>query len=632
MLQVSVSQFQRPATAGVTIVPFGGDGRGVRGLLRSTGTLLDGGTLLVGLIVLLYTRRLRGAWRADTDVLQAAHATAAAERDRLASALQAATAAHATAVAEAAEGQARVAELRHLFDTMGEGLIFFDTSWRVADHNLAAERLMGLTGEEIRRGPPHKDGWAFLTVDGKPFGKMESPMGRTIATGQPVINQPVAIHMPDTSRRFFNVTTRIMTKRGLVTGPNEDPDAMVGVATTFAEITPIIESEQRLSFALEGTQDALWDWRIDTGSVHRSALWREMLGYDAADIDDSSDVWERMIHPDDLDATRRAIADALAGRTSRFDAEYRLRTKAGGWAWVHDRGVIVVRAEDGRPLRMTGSQRDVTARHEQEDALRRAKEAAEASNHAKSEFLARMSHELRTPLNSVIGFAGVLADNRKGTFAHMDLQYVRRIQNNGVHLLGIIDQILDLAKVESGHVTVEHTLLSVEEVVQTTVQQLEGNLKGKPIILSASLPPTVALAHGDESRLRQVLINLVGNAIKFTPKGEVTVHVATDPVAGAVQAIEVRDTGIGIPPDRLRAVFEPFEQVEATTTRIHGGTGLGLAISKQLCNLMGYRLDVTSVVGEGSTFRIEFPPSVHERLGDADVAAALDEIAGLVAA
>jgi len=241
-------------------------------------------------------------------------------------------------------------------------------------------------------------------------------------------------------------------------------------------------------------------------------------------------------------------------------------------------------------------------------ALLIAKEAAEQANKAKSEFLANMSHELRTPLNSVIGFANVLLKNKAGNLRADDVNFLERIQVNGKHLLGLINQILDLSKVEAGRAELELSRVSLGVLVHETVAQLEGQYRDKEVRLLTDLPDALAEIQTDQSKLKQIIINLVGNAFKFTHKGTVTVRVAAESQSRRPVRIDVVDTGIGIPTDRLDAIFEAFQQADASTTRTYGGTGLGLTISRALCQLMDYRLVVTSEVGKGTTFSILLVP------------------------
>ncbi|HET9012201.1 MAG TPA: PAS domain S-box protein, partial [Gemmatimonadaceae bacterium] len=270
--------------------------------------------------------------------------------------------------------------------------------------------------------------------------------------------------------------------------------------------------------------------------------------------------------------------------------------------------------EQGRVSGAVVNFRDISARRRGELELIVARDAAEAANRAKSDFLARMSHELRTPLNSIIGFANVLLKNKSGAFQDTDLSFLTRIAANGRHLLGLINDILDLSKIEAGHMTLEVSAVALDLLVRETVAEIEGQARDHSVALRAELPARVLPVETDAARMKQVLINLIGNALKFTEEGEVVVRLETDG-AGRATRLEVRDTGIGIPPGRLDAIFNVFEQAESMITRRFGGTGLGLAISRSLCELMGHRLEVASVEGEGTTMSV--------RLGDGPARARL---------
>ncbi len=254
-----------------------------------------------------------------------------------------------------------------------------------------------------------------------------------------------------------------------------------------------------------------------------------------------------------------------------------------------------------------GISRDITDRKRAEEAMRQAKEAAEEASRIKSRFLASMSHELRTPLNSVIGFANILLKNKAGNLGPTELNFLDRIQANGKHLLGLINEILDLSKIEARKVELRLGPVALDHLVRETVAQQESLVRDKPVQLLADVPAQVAPIVSDAEKLKQVLINLIGNALKFTEHGSVTVRVVTDPADHHPACLEVVDTGIGIPQDKLGAIFEAFQQAEAGTARKYGGTGLGLTISQALCQLMDCRLEVTSRVGHGSTFRVCLP-------------------------
>ena len=266
---------------------------------------------------------------------------------------------------------------------------------------------------------------------------------------------------------------------------------------------------------------------------------------------------------------------------------------------------------------------EVAVRRHAEDALRTLNDtleqrvaertaAAEAANRAKSEFLASMSHELRTPLNSIIGFTNLLLKNRAGTLGAEEITFLERVVTNGKHLLALINQILDLSKIEARKMDLELAPVDLDSLIREAIALQESQLRDRPVRLQIELPPGLAPLPTDGGKLRQVLANLVGNAIKFTERGTITLRVVTDPATGVPLRLEVADTGIGIPANRHTAIFAAFQQADSGTARRYGGTGLGLTISQALCELMGYRITLTSAVGHGSTFTIHFasPESV----------------------
>lgn len=245
------------------------------------------------------------------------------------------------------------------------------------------------------------------------------------------------------------------------------------------------------------------------------------------------------------------------------------------------------------------------AQKQYEAEILRARDEAEAASHAKTDFLSRMSHELRTPLNSVIGFANVLRKNKGGRLTPDDVAFLDRITANGRHLLMMVNNVLDIAKVEAGRLTVTSGIVAVDEIVHDVAEQLEGQPRDPSVALRVEVPEDMVPIETDGVLLKQVLINLVSNALRFTHEGSVVIAVHDDGT-GRPLRIDVRDTGIGIEAERQSAIFDPFEQADAATHRKYGGTGLGLSIVKAICDALDFGLTLTSQPGHGSTLTVTF--------------------------
>jgi PAS domain S-box-containing protein len=391
-------------------------------------------------------------------------------------------------------------------------------------------------------------------------------------------------------------------------------------------------SEERFALAVRGATDGIWDWDIITNTVYFSPRWKSMLGYEDHEIAHRFEEWESRLHPEDRDRARAAIRAYLAGVTPHYELEHRLRHKDGSYRWILARG-LALRDPAGNAYRMAGSHTDITGRKRAEQELRKAKEAAESANRAKSQFLAAVSHEIRTPMNGILGMTELALGTE---LTREQREYLDMVRTSAQSLLGVINDILDFSKMEAGKFELDPAPFDLRDTLGDTIKALGVRAGQRGLELACRIAPDVPDALvGDAARLGQILVNLVGNAIKFTDQGEVVVsvelageerkgggdearhpvlstqysvprtpHSATSntPPPSATLHFSVRDTGIGIPPEKQGMIFDPFVQADGSTTRKYGGTGLGLAITLRLCRMMGGDIAVKSTPGQGSTF------------------------------
>ena len=393
------------------------------------------------------------------------------------------------------------------------------------------------------------------------------------------------------------------------------------------ELYELVRSDPAIfEFLQAGSLDGIWYWDVERQEQEwMSPRFKELFGYRDDEIPNTSAWWQANIFPEDRDLALDNFARHLEDPGHPYDQIVRYRHRDGSTVWVRCRGLAVRNAE-GAPIRLLGCHTDVTALKRAEEDLRRqaaalrdARDAAERANRARSTFLANVSHEIRTPLNSVLGTAELLADT---DLAQSQRDHVAAIRDSAEALLDILNDILDFSKIEAGRLQGESYPFRLRERLGNLVKSVAPRLHDKPVALSLDVdddaPDTLA---GDARLLRQVLANLLGNAIKFTAEGTIALRVRVAERSGARVTLrfEVADTGIGIPTNKQQVIFEEFVQADASTTRRYGGTGLGLAIASRLVDALGGRIGLRSAPGAGSTFHFT---ARFEAAPDADVAEA----------
>lgn len=393
-----------------------------------------------------------------------------------------------------------------------------------------------------------------------------------------------------------------------------EPTRMVGV---HIDIQPIQEMASQLELAISSANAGLWDWDIRSGTFVTNEKFHLMLDEPPRSEPLEIGEFQERVHPEDYAHVMENVAAAHADDQFVYSIEFRFRKSDGTYKWIHSNGQVIERDRQGVPIRMIGQHTDVDAHRwaledieslnreleEQITVANRLAEKAEAANRAKSQFLANMSHEIRTPMTAILGFSESLMESVRDPEA---VDSVQTILRNGEHLMTLINDILDLSKIEEGQLQIEFIPCNPAEVLQEIHALMRGRAEAKSIQLRLKVQgPLPSRVRTDPTRLRQILINLVGNAIKFTEHGSVQMTASCKQEDGLAKlAFTVEDTGMGMSPEQQTRLFRPFVQADDSMSRRFGGTGLGLTISKRLAEKLGGDIHVESEAGVGSTFRV----------------------------
>ncbi len=366
------------------------------------------------------------------------------------------------------------------------------------------------------------------------------------------------------------------------------------------------EAKKRLELALKGTNDGMWVWNFEDDSIIVSDRFKEMLGIDPSVEFNHFDDVKNLIHVDDFKNIEVALNSYFTKQTDKYEIEFRAMHTDGKYRWIKSKGLLE-NSNYENSKRMGGSHTDITDQKLVENELILAKEKAEDANRAKSEFLANMSHEIRTPMNSILGFSELMLNT---TDNPLHQEYLRTVLRSGDTLLHLINDILDLSKIESGKLTIKKKPVSLSNLLKDSVNMFLRKADDKGIVLSYEIDSDVPdYIETDEVRLRQILLNLLGNSIKFTEVGFIKVHCFANNTTNNTTnlSINIIDSGIGIKKEYQKHIFDAFSQQSGQDTKKYGGTGLGLAITKRLTSLIGGYIEFRSEEGRGTEFKLIFP-------------------------
>lgn len=402
-----------------------------------------------------------------------------------------------------------------------------------------------------------------------------------------------------------------------------EPYAIGAVSSDITDLksleVTLRDKKDQLSIALKSAGAGLWTWHIENDDIEWDENAHHLFGVNRNQLPKSFSAFIKSVHEEDKQRFQDETNDLLASGTD-YSTEYRIKYK-DEIKYLSTRGKIY-RDEDNKAIRVTGIFWDITNIKKVSEELKKAKDTAEImakraheASDAKSLFLATMSHEIRTPLNGVIGMTGLLSDTR---LSAEQREYVDIVRASGETLLSVINDILDFSKIESGKVDLNRDTFDVHDLITKSIDMLATQTHKKGIAIGAYIYHDVPRwLVGDVSRIRQIINNLLSNAVKFTEHGQISVDVKLQKKNDNIYTIEfeILDTGIGISQDELNHLFKPFSQADRSTARKYGGTGLGLAISKQLAELMGGSITVTSRPNEGSLFSFSIPLAHPEHIG-----------------
>jgi PAS domain S-box-containing protein len=496
-------------------------------------------------------------------------------------------------------------DLHAVFSGMPDGLVVYDRDGKIVMWNRAAENILQITAEQFEVRDPSQVPWDIIDEDDQSVPLENFPARVCLRTGVPQNGVIIGARLSSKDVRWLKINVKPIFVDGY-----DRPDKVV---STFLDVTVEINGRRQLEITRKNLEVAaelggFYCWQLDysTQTFWTNAEARKMLGNPTDYQMVVTRFWE-MCHPDDLGAVRGAVADH-GNSPEPLRIEHRMMRSDGVIAWVRT-VLIFQRSETGKLASAFGVVHDISDRKENEDRLTAAKDAADAANRAKSEFIANISHEIRTPMNGVIGVAGALA---KTEMSPKQNEMVQLIVGSAASLQRLLSDILDLSKIEAGHLDIQGTRFDfqAELIDAARLSQAAAHEKGLNFEIQLR-PDTTGLFEGDPGRINQVVRNLLSNAVKFTASGKVSLRAAIEPVPATDDKvwvrIDVEDSGMGFGPENAAHLFKRFSQADNSITRRFGGSGLGLYLSRQIVEAMGGTIGARSTPRLGSIFSIRIP-------------------------
>ncbi|MDO9442891.1 MAG: response regulator [Beijerinckiaceae bacterium] len=511
------------------------------------------------------------------------------------------------AVLRRREGERTTALLDGVLENAPVGLGFLDADLRIRHMNVAlaemSDRTLGADiGQKI---------WSVLPTLRE---TLEPKLMSVLSAGHRVSNIEVEVGMRHDGRRLRHLVMSFYPLRESPEGRPKGIGLVVVDATTRRRAERRLQdSERRFRTLITATAAMFWTTDSEGQFVSPQTDWSDFTGQTFDELKGQG--WLDVIHPDDRAETIQIWREAVAAREI-YKVEHRVRNRQGEWRHMLVRAVPIFDDSDVEVREWAGSSTDITERKNMEIELEAARDSAEQANRAKSQFIANMSHELRTPLSAVIGYSEMLQEELEDRNETELLDDMRKIESNARHLLGLINDVLDLSKIEAEKMEVYPEDFQVGDIVRDVAATVDALVTKKRNTFELRLDDdAVGSMHTDETKLRQCLINLLSNASKFTEDGRIELGVERSQRDGADWVtFTVTDTGIGMTEEQVAKLFERFAQADASTTRKFGGTGLGLAITRAFSTMLGGEIDVVSAYGKGTTFRLHLPAHLTSAL------------------